>query len=686
MTVEVETEVEVEHGMRFLTQTEVRKVQREKKIVRLHVYYDAVDKHLRVQLFTAYDPKFISLIKNIVPWGISHHQWEQPYKSWTVRAKSFVEEMAPVLMKRGYQIDPVSLQVATDFLQQKKIIKKDITKALTAKIIVYDSWAHLYGEEGTFPASMVRNWFEKELTYYRKDYHKREKFKSGKWDGKTRLFKTRPKKNCNFYAYFRRGLLDRVKKILEALKVNYSVEDKTSTYDDYKLPFAPQWNFPHELWDHQKRIIKTCLEFHEGQIESAMGTGKSVIIARVICERGVATNVYVHRVGIAKQLFLNFSKWLGQSMVGFIGESKCMPVIGGINVISLQTAYLALQSQGFTDEITANLSPSSSDLSELRATKKRLSEEVKQNYALITAVIRTGTMSVYDEGHRLGAYTYGCTAACTLSKYNLIFTATSYRNDGADLELEAGCGPKRVSYSISQAIKDGVLMKPLVFMLYAEDEHKKVKSNNYGKEYDEHIASDLARNGIIATVATLLADSGRVGLITVRMIKHGEHLEGTLNAAAVKTKFVSGKYETDERLTYIEQLEKVDLDFIISNVMSEGIDIKPLGVLIRAKGEGRTDDNGNPSIDVVQESGRILRLCGKPTRTAGKVVLECEGKKQPILVDIFDHNKWFHGHSADREQTYRGEEEFDFHGEIRTIIDLVKFLEKEKERSEIKWM
>lgn len=674
-----EAKIKVDRGMRFLTQTENKKVHREKKVVRLHVYYDVIDKHLRIQLFTAYDPAFVSLIKNIVPWAESEHHWEQPYKSWTVRAKPFVEKMAPVLMRKGYMLDPEGLAIALNFLHEKKIIiKEDTTKPLTAKLVVYDSWAHVYGKEENFPVTLVKNWFEKELTYYRKDYYKRERFKAGKWDGKTRLYKTKPKANCSFYAYFRRGLLDRVKKILEALEISYSVDDKTTTQDDYKLPFTPKWLFSEKLWDHQERIIKTCLEFHEGQIESAMGTGKSVIMARVICERGVATNVYVNRVGIAKQLYLNFSKWLGAGMVGFIGESKCLAVMGGINVISLQTAYLALHNQGFTEELPSDLLPSGSDLSEIRATKKRLSEEVIQNYALITAVIRTGTMSMYDEGHRLGAYTYGCVAACTLSKYNYIFTATSYRNDGADLELEAGCGPKRVSYSISQAIRDGVLMKPLVMMLYAEDEHKRVKTNNYGKEYKEHIAIDLSRNGIIATVATLLTDSGRSGLITVRMINHGEHLEGTLNAGAVKTKFVSGKYETDERLAYIEALEKDDLDFIISNVMSEGIDIKPLGSLIRAKGEGKTDDNGNPSIDVVQESGRILRLCGKPIRTKGKIVLECEGKKQPILVDIFDHNKWFHDHSADREETYRGEPEFDFREEIRTISDFITFLEEEK--------
>jgi superfamily II DNA or RNA helicase len=109
-----------------------------------------------------------------------------------------------------------------------------------------------------------------------------------------------------------------------------------------------------------------------------------------------------------------------------------------------------------------------------------------------------------------------------------------------------------------------------------------------------------------------------------------------LRDTGINVELVDGKHATGARKTYIEALERGDLDVLICTVIfQEGVDIPDLQSVIIATG-------GASSIAAIQRMGRGMR------KVAGKTTFE--------VWDIMDTgDKWLEKHSRERGRAYLDE-------------------------------
>ena len=91
-------------------------------------------------------------------------------------------------------------------------------------------------------------------------------------------------------------------------------------------------------------------------------------------------------------------------------------------------------------------------------------------------------------------------------------------------------------------------------------------------------------------------------LITVKYVKHGEHLTQDLVAMGWNALFLQGSSPVEERKDLLGELAKGDLEVIVSTpILGEGIDEPRIGQVINAGG-------GKSAIRLIQEVGRGRRM------------------------------------------------------------------------------
>lgn len=509
--------------------------------------------------------------------------------------------------------------------KKEREVKKVIFIPSQPTIETRGNWLYLRDmPEAIIPA------LDEELSY---DYPKKKHIKAveqGLWDGKKHLLK----KYEDHYRC-RRGLLERVLLLLKSKDVRYVQKQLT-----HKIPdptFETTYNGP-QLWEHQEVAFTKCRTKESGIISIATGGGKTILMTRLTQYYSVPTNIFINSVDVARQLYNVFVKTLGSENVGFIGDSECEVAPKKINIILLPTAFLALWSLGIT-----------------KKWKVTLTEEGKKEYKLkqctvstvfyqtIVDTILNAKMSLFDECDILGAETYSAVSACTHSLYNFGFSATPYRNDGKDLEIEAGCGRVIYEIGVSDLIDVGVLV-PAEVHIYAVPRSIDLKSSNYSSIYKVCIKENSLRNLMITKIAKQFTDQGMVGIILVKRIEQGKELHRRLKHEGVDSKFLQGRDSAITRLKAIVMLQKRDLQVIVTTLFGRGTDIPELDFGIRAKAEGATIIDKHNS-DISQVTGRILR--------------KIPGKSIAYMVDFIDPYLFLRDHSQARIDAYKDERRFE---------------------------
>lgn len=241
--------------------------------------------------------------------------------------------------------------------------------------------------------------------------------------------------------------------------------------------------------------------------------------------------------------------------------------------------------------------------------------------------------------HHVAATIFGkVLTKCEKAFYRWGFSASPFREDNADLLLDAHTGAKCVDISASELIRRGYLSKPAIFLY--EFDHGRPNAFGYPHMYEQQVVNNTFRNKAVV-MATLKAMAARKSvMIAVTRIDHGRMLEAMLKQVAPgKIKFASGQIDSAERKKILQDLTDKKLDVVIATtVFGEGIDCPTLDVLINAKAN-------KSSIDSLQLIGRALRK----TSTKNKVV----------IIDIYDdHCKYLGTHAKDRLKIYKTEPEF----------------------------
>ncbi len=362
--------------------------------------------------------------------------------------------------------------------------------------------------------------------------------------------------------YFWSGHLDRIRNYLDQEKIPHRV-----LYPDFSLPFVRPGLPGITFRSDQIKLIRAALRCQRGVILSPTGTGKTIIqMGLVSAYRNLRTLILAHTNDLVNQAKEELDKF------GLIAD------------VSTMQSYVKIPVKNRCDRYDVIIS---------------------------------------DECHHYAKdmNTYGKIMSGQLAPIRLGFTATMPSEKESILSLEGHLGPVIGEYTMKEAMDDGILAVPKIRII------KSPKISVWGswpEVYKIAVVNNKKKNNLIKKIAKEYMNEGKIVLIMVHRIEHGEILQKLL-----RIPFVEGRVNAQDRLKIKKQLiEKKLKGAICTTVWREGINIPSLDVVINAAG-------GASEILTLQGIGRGLR--------------KTDDKDQVIIVDIFDpSNNYLIKHFSER--------------------------------------
>ena len=433
------------------------------------------------------------------------------------------------------------------------------------------------------------------------------------WDGRIRLLTSKH--------HFPTGCLDVVRETLTKNKVEFETVDNRT----WVAPGTPlEWIGP-EPYAYQTEIVKTCLAKRHGMVRAATGAGKTLTIAKLASEYNTKTVIYVVSLDLLEQMKEELEDCLNVP-IGVVGNGECR--IEDITVCSVWTAARAFEKtpakklkKTFEDVDIDTWSPSEQQ-------RKRIADMVK-----------SASLVVMDEAHFAAAESIKFVLSNSAAAANRFgFTATPWRTDGDDLLLEAAFGRVIFTINSSWLIDQGYLVPPVIYFRdIPRLEHAIAK--NWPTVRSEYIIDNDQRNKFIIEQALSLLEKGRKPLVLFREHRHGEALKKLL-PSHIRYRYATGKKNKAERKEIRREWEDGKIDLILaSTIFDQGINLPTLDALIVA-------DPGKSTSKALQRIGRVIRS-HKPS-----------GKKNAIIVELYDQCHYVDKHSYLRYQIYKTEERF----------------------------
>ena len=417
------------------------------------------------------------------------------------------------------------------------------------------------------------------LSYRVKNARFSPQFKAKQWDGIVRLY--RRSRGQSFYS----GLLSYVIPVLEENDIPYQKVDERvrPTQNLPQLTFTPPPNY--EERDYQLFTVQRSLQRSRGILKVATGGGKTMTVSKTIsCIKTGPFMFYVLTKDLLRQAHEELSASLSVP-IGMIGGGKCD--IKDINICTIQTAIRALHKG---EKI--KVSDYRFDDEESWTSKDTLSME---NSKKVRDLIYNLKGIYFDETHHAAAKT--CKEVLSASPYaywRFGGSATPFREDGADIIIQAMFGRKIVDISASYLIDREYLAEPTIIFEPIEQD---CKFHAYPSVYKHCIIENKEFNIHVANTAKYLMSKGKSVLVLVRQYAQGDYLKTLIP----DTTFVTGKMTNKKRAAAIERLRTgEDKCMIATTLADEGLDIPTLDAVLMAGG-------GASATRVNQRIGRALR-------------------------------------------------------------------------------
>lgn len=361
---------------------------------------------------------------------------------------------------------------------------------------------------------------------------------------------------------FPTGLFNIVRLKLEELKQDFVIEDLRQVPIKDQI-FRLQNTLP-ELRYYQKEAIENALYLERGVIESAVGSGKTLMIIKIVKELSRTTLIVVPSLGLLDQIYEEFELYFGSKIVQKINTDLIRKAkkLKPIRIVTSQTLVSLKKSN---------------DLS-------TLIEDVKVLYI--------------DEFHHAASDTF----TKLLDDFSDIYyrfggTGTFTRNDNKILDLWGVLSNKIYTYYPYQATKDGFLTPIEVLVHTLPGIFKK----SYPREYETNYSFNKSLLLRIEYIIKCHLNSQILILVSLKD-KCGKKVHDHLKASHIPNVYVSGDSPKEELNAAIQKFNSKETNILIgSSVLGEGIDIRTTDHLVMVQG-------GKSEIAIVQAVGRAVRL------------------------------------------------------------------------------
>ena len=428
------------------------------------------------------------------------------------------------------------------------------------------------------------------------------------WDGKRHLLGSNGK--------FPIGLLPRVQEFFSERGKPLAIIDKRTPSKGYsELEIASTLKaLKKEPRPYQILAADTATDTDRGIIRVATGGGKSLIAAMIVAKLGKPAIIYVIGKGLLYQMQEFFEKVFKQK-IGIIGDGKCE-----IHDINIATIWSVGQALGLKKKASLD----DEDDSEKKMDPSKF-ERIKE-------MLLNSGVAIMDECHLAACDTVQLIARNIKAEHVYGMSASPWREDGADLLIEAFLGKRIVDVGAKELISQGYLVEPKIRFL-APNSYP-YKSGAYPKVYSKYIIENDQRNGMILKGAQKMIEQGFVPLVLFNAIKHGDILYKGLKDK-VPAALLSGKDSTKVRDRIIGELEDGKIKCLIaSKIFDIGMDVPILSGLIIGSA-------GKSSVRALQRIGRVIR--------------PYEGKNLSAVLDFADQAPHLCDHAEIRRQIYSWE-------------------------------
>lgn len=472
---------------------------------------------------------------------------------------------------------------------------------------------------------------------------------------------------------FPTGYLDIALKKLEKKKIIPTILDNRSLTNPH-LFFKKKANSL-TLWDHQKAALLEIEKEPCGIIESATGSGKSLVILETFLQKRVKTLIVVPTITIQKALYELFCNSIGKKNVSIIapkfykakqkfieksniGSSYLSESRGQTNKTRIGSSYLEKKveqlEESFLTRKIRNAYPSFDEEKVKVKEKKEPSVTIICFQALANCSIdflKSVECVIIDECHHSSSESIRFALLLMENAgYRYGFSATPWRDKKEDeLLLISALGFKKL-YELDgkKAVDMGLVVKPKYEMIQSPTPEKFLMNiKNWREILEKGIIANKTRNVAIVNKAIELFENGRNVLICVDEISHLEILQNRLVDKKLTPYIVHSllpEKEKDSAINHISNTEDACISIATMSI-GEGADLVKVDAVILASG-------GKGSVRFLQRIGRGMRLS--------------EGKSEVL---VFDFNDWFNPtlsrHSKQRKSNFKKTYEESDDGDVR---------------------
>ena len=369
-----------------------------------------------------------------------------------------------------------------------------------------------------------------------------------------------------------RGFMRQLILLCRKHKIQYQI-------DDQRRNLAPlNFDFNGTLRPFQQVAVDRMLTKDFGTLNSATGSGKTIMALYMIARRRQPTLIVVHTKDLAVQWTQRIESFLGidAAKVGLIGGGK----------------------KTLGEKITIAL--------------------VQSLYKYVEEVAGQIGFLVVDECHRCPSRTFTEAVTGFDSNYMLCLSATPWRRDNLSKLIFWHLGDVHHEVDKKQLIETGDVLPAEVIVRQTSFKPYYDPVNEYSKMLSE-LTADTDRNVLIAgDVAGESVNSAGICLVLSDRKAHCENLRALLKFRfKVEAELLTGDLSMDERQMVIGRLNQKKAKVVIATgqLVGEGFDCRDLSTLFLAT--------------PIRFSGRVLQYLGRVLRPA-------PGKKMARVFDYVD--------------------------------------------------
>lgn len=335
-------------------------------------------------------------------------------------------------------------------------------------------------------------------------------------------------------------------------------------------------------YDFQDQAVRQVLRHGRGIVQVATGGGKSRIAKKIVARIRRPTLFLTTRQILMYQMAKGFAE--AGFNCGILGDGEWRPVMG-VNCGMVQTLVARLKE------------PEPDDLSPEAMNQRLIRARTIKLLAIFEVVIG-------EEAHEAGGNTYfEILQHCRQAYYRVALTATPFMKPDAEsnMRLQAAFGSIIMQVSEKLLIDRGILARPYFKFVDTAAPAGLRPTTGWPAARTIGIVENEGRNRMIVYEAVRAARYGLPILVLVQQTAHGKVLAEMLRAAGLRSTFLWGKHEQNERTATLAALKSGKLQVVVaSTILDVGVDVPALGMVIIAGG-------GKAEVGQRQRIGRGLR-------------------------------------------------------------------------------